>query len=1216
MKSKAILTNYFKAIADVAGQGDAREESFYSCLEMLLQQFAVSSGRSDAHVTTLPKKTEAGNPDFRVWNGQDRIIGYIEAKKPTEENLDHVEASEQLKRYRRTFPNLILTNFFEFRLYRNGQLVDRVLAARPFVLHQLGAVPPVEKADDLFNLLEQFFAFSLPRSYTAESLAVELAKRTRFLRDVVADELREEKGKEQGILLGFYEAFQRYLIAKLTLEDFADLYAQTITYGLFAARTRAHDGFNRRMAFDNIPRTIGILRDVFQFISLGDLPQQLEWIVDDISEVLAVADAGGILDRFYHEGKGSDPIVHFYETFLAEYDPEERERRGVYYTPEPVVDYIVRSLHWLLKARFSRSDGLASEGVTLLDPAAGTMTFVARACKEAVREFADKYGTGGREEFIRQHILKNYYAFELMMAPYAVGHLKMSFFLEELGHRLSDDERFQFYLTNTLEMEELEQTHLPGMASLAQESRLAGEVKRQRPILVILGNPPYSGHSANRGNWIRGLIEDYKQVDGKPLGEKNPKWLQDDYVKFLRFAQWKIEQTGQGLVGMITNHGYLDNPTFRGMRQKLMQTFDEIYVLDLHGNSLKREICPDGSKDENVFDIRQGVAIAFFLKTSPPIPLSASGEGEGRRPRGKVYHADLWGLRAKKYDWLLKHDVQTTDWQEVHPKAEFYLFVPRDGVALERYKDFISVTRIFPFTRIGMQTHRDRFVIDFDREVLKQRIQVLRDPNLPDRIVRVTFGLEDNRDWKLSEKRRLIQQDESWEKKFVPCLYRPFDTRWLFYHYHAIDYGREDLNSHFLKHENLGLVTTRQTREPFAALVVDKICGQHKIVAKYDGSYIFPLYLYPDTSKKDLFSALESGERKPNLNSKLVAALERQWGARFRPHPRPAAAPSPLEGRGLGGEVAPPAGKKLEGEVNRWRTPPHLWEKLKPLAREMRSHPTPAEDKLWQRLRKRQVLGFKFRRQHPIDRFIVDFYCSKARLVVEVEGLVHQYTQEEDAIRQEFLESLGFRVLRFTNDQVNDDLDGVVKQITAALLEEKRTFTPEDIFYYVYAVLYADTYREKYAEFLRIDFPRIPFTADFELFQALAALGKRLVDLHLLRSEELDPPVARFQGQGDNRVARTRSQGFRYEPQEERVYVNKSQYFAPVPLELWEYQIGGYQVLAKWLKDRRERRLTLEEIKTYCRVVTAIRRTIALQEEIDALYPEAEAKIVEIVNDA
>lgn len=406
----------------------------------------------------------------------------------------------------------------------------------------------------------------------------------------------------------------KHLIAGLTPEEFADLYAQTITYGLFAARVRAGEEFNRREAFYAIPSTIGILRDLFRFISLEDLPKQLEWIVDDIAEVLAVADVKGILHQFFHEGKGADPIVHFYETFLAVYDPEERERRGVYYTPEPVVSYIVRSLHQILKEKFGKADGLASPGVTLLDPAAGTMTFVAEAAKVAVEEFVKNYGEGGRGDFIREPILENFYAFELMMAPYAVGHLKMALILEELGYQLGPEERFKFYLTNTLEMEELAESQLPGLASLAEESHKAGEVKREVPILVILGNPPYSGHSANKGPWIRSLIEEYKQVDGKPLGEKNPKWLQDDYVKFLRFAEWKVAQAGQGMVGMITNHSYLDNPTFRGMRWHLMQTFDEIYILDLHGNSLKKERCPDGSPDQNVFDIQQGVAIAFFLK--------------------------------------------------------------------------------------------------------------------------------------------------------------------------------------------------------------------------------------------------------------------------------------------------------------------------------------------------------------------------------------------------------------------------------------------------------------------------------------------------------------------------------------------------------------------------------------------------------------------------
>ncbi|MCD5408528.1 N-6 DNA methylase [Candidatus Bipolaricaulota bacterium] len=612
---RSLCKSYVKALTETLSQGDAREESCYPALKDFLAAYAAAAGKKGVQVTVLPKPTEAGNPDFRVWDGRQHIVGYIEAKPATSDNLEVVEESEQIQRYRGTFPNLILTNFLEFRLYRYGNLIAKARLGRPFVATRLRTQPPLEQVEELAELLELFFSFSLPKAYSAETLAVELAKRTRFLHDqVVLRELAQEQERGGGHLLGFYQAFQKHLIAGLTPEEFADLYAQTITYGLFAARVRAGEEFNRREAFYAIPSTIGILRDLFRFISLEDLPKQLEWIVDDIAEVLAVADAKGILHQFFHEGKGADPIVHFYETFLAVYDPEERERRGVYYTPEPVVSYIVRSLHQILKEKFGKADGLASPGVTLLDPAAGTMTFVAEAAKVAVEEFVKNYGEGGRGDFIREHILENFYAFELMMAPYAVGHLKMALILEELGYQLGPEERFKFYLTNTLEMEELAESQLPGLASLAEESHKAGEVKREVPILVILGNPPYSGHSANKGPWIRSLIEEYKQVDGKPLGEKNPKWLQDDYVKFLRFAEWKVAQAGQGMVGMITNHSYLDNPTFRGMRWHLMQTFDEIYILDLHGNSLKKERCPDGSPDQNVFDIQQGVAIAFFLK--------------------------------------------------------------------------------------------------------------------------------------------------------------------------------------------------------------------------------------------------------------------------------------------------------------------------------------------------------------------------------------------------------------------------------------------------------------------------------------------------------------------------------------------------------------------------------------------------------------------------
>ena len=502
---KKMLKAYLKEIAETTIRGDAREETYYGSLAGLLEDFPLEKGRA-TQVTTLPKKTDAGNPDFRVWDGDHFIVGYIEAKTPGT-NLDQVETSEQLERYLNTFPNVILTDFYEFRLYREGELIDKVSIGRHFTARQLKSTPPLENVDEFEGLLEKFFAFKLPKTFTAEKLAVELAKRTRFLRDqVVAEELRDES-TGGGDLSGFYKAFKKYLIAGLTPEQFADLYSQTITYGLFAAKTRADGDFNRKLAFDYIPPTIGILRDVFKFISWGELSPQMAVIVDDITAVLNAADINTILDQYYKKGKGEDPIVHFYETFLNEYDPKTRERRGVYYTPEPVVKYIVRSVHHLLKDKFGLQDGLADPQVTVLDPAAGTLTFPAEAIRLAVEEYIQKYGEGGKKGFIRDQILKNYYAFELMMAPYAIGHMKISILLESLGYKLQADDRFQLYLTNTLEMEEIDQIGIPGLHSLSEESQLAGRVKKEEPILVIMGNPPYSGISTNTNEWTEELLK-------------------------------------------------------------------------------------------------------------------------------------------------------------------------------------------------------------------------------------------------------------------------------------------------------------------------------------------------------------------------------------------------------------------------------------------------------------------------------------------------------------------------------------------------------------------------------------------------------------------------------------------------------------------------------------------------------------------------------------
>jgi hypothetical protein len=711
-----MLKQYLKSLQDTMNRGDAREESYYKHLETLIQAFAQEKKLKKINITILPKKTEAGNPDFRVWDGKNHITGYIEAKDPSVTHLDVIQETEQLKRYRDTFPNVILTNFYEFRLYRDGELIKTAAIARPFIAKKLSVVPPLEHEEQFINLFNTFFSFSLPQVRSAKTLALELAKRTKFLRDEVVSIELAEKGKSgKKAILGFYEAFKKYLIGTLTEQSFADLYSQTITYGLFAARTRSDNSFNRELAFKYIPNTIGILRDVFRFISLEEPPKSLQVIVDDIAEVLNVADVNKILQDYYREGKGKDPIVHFYETFLTAYDPSIREKRGVYYTPEAVVGYIVRSIHQILKSHFNLADGLASPQVTLLDPAGGTLTFPAEALKLAVQEYTDKYGAGGKTKLIRNQILPNFYAFELMMAPYAIGHLKMSFMFEELGYRLKDDERFNLYLTNTLEMEDLAQVDIPGLSSLAEESHLAGRVKKEQPILVICGNPPYSGHSANQNEWTDKLLKEdidgaqsYYQVDGAPLGEKNPKWLQDDYVKFLRFAQWKIQKAGFGIVGMITNHSYLDNPTFRGMRQSLMKTFNEIYILDLHGNSLKKETTPEGSKDENVFDIRQGVAIALFVKQKD-------------KKGCKVFHADLYGFREVKYDWL-NNNFKANNYKPIQPESPYYFLVKRDTEKIKEYLTWKSINELFPINSVGIVTSRDEFVIDFDKNTLKNRI--------------------------------------------------------------------------------------------------------------------------------------------------------------------------------------------------------------------------------------------------------------------------------------------------------------------------------------------------------------------------------------------------------------------------------------------------------------------------------------------------------------
>ncbi len=644
--SEAALRAYLGEIEGYYRAGKATEHTYRGTLQDLLKM--LDKGIS---ATNEPKRVKCGAPDYVV-ERDNFTIGYIEAKD-VGLPLDKIERDEQLGRYRRALDNLILTDYIEFRWYVDGEkrLTARLASPRP------DKRIPLDKqgAAEVERLLQQFLEHSVEPIRKPQELARRMARLAHMIRDVIIDAFKEREVSDN--LRDLYEAFQETLLPELSEAEFADMFAQTLAYGLFAARYN-HTGrqfFTRAEAAKEIPRTNPFLRKLFGAIAGPDLDDEpFIGFVDDLTQVLAFADMDEVLADFGKTTRQEDPIVHFYETFLSQYDPRVREMRGVYYTPTPVVSYIVRSVDHLLRAHFACPDGLADTGtvpytyedengekrveqsprVLILDPATGTGTFLYSVVEHIRASYRATGNAGMWSAYVREHLLTRLFGFELLMAPYAMAHLKLSMQLAAIdlpkaeranwAYDFESDERLGIYLTNTLD-EALKRSQVVFGRYISEEANKAAKVKRSYPVMVVLGNPPYSGHSANKGDWIKDLLHgkdsqtgqtigNYFEVDGEGLGERNPKWLNDDYVKFIRFAQWRIEQTGYGILAFITNHGYLDNPTFRGMRQSLMQSFDDIYVLDLHGNAKKKERSPGGSKDENVFDIQQGVAIGIFVK--------------------------------------------------------------------------------------------------------------------------------------------------------------------------------------------------------------------------------------------------------------------------------------------------------------------------------------------------------------------------------------------------------------------------------------------------------------------------------------------------------------------------------------------------------------------------------------------------------------------------
>ncbi|MCK4277055.1 MAG: N-6 DNA methylase [Phycisphaerae bacterium] len=1072
---------YLREIGETYAAGNATEHSYRPALKTLVESFAKG-------VTAMnePKREKCGAPDLIVTR-KNAPIGYIECKD-IGVSLDHAEKSDQLERYFPSLENLILTDYLEFRYYVSGQPQMHVLLAR---VDPKGKVRLVQGADAaLAQLFDVFLAAGPKTINTPKELAGRMAKVAQVIRDAIEKAFALEA--QAGTLHGELESFRQTILRDITPSQFADMYAQTVCYGMFSARVNVPDQkaatFTREHAAYDLPATNPFLREVFEYIAGTRLDSSILWAVDLLGEILRHCDMNEILKNFGKASRKEDPVVHFYETFLAAYDPTLRKTRGVYYTPEPVVSYIVRSIDAILKHDFGCTDGLADSNkitvefpdtskksgkakqevhrVQILDPAAGTGTFLyetVRIIHDALRPNRGIWA--GDRGYVAQHLLPRLYGFELMMAPYAVAHLKLGWLLKETGYNFPNGQRLGVYLTNTLEEAEIVAGPLLALANqIAREANAASRVKTDCPIMVVLGNPPYSGHSANDNQWSKDLIHkklsgrdgapSYFECDGNPLGERNPKWLNDDYVKFIRFGQYRIELTGYGVLGFITNHGYLDNPTFRGMRQSLMQTFDDIYILDLHGNTKKKEVCPDGSKDQNVFDIQQGVAIGLFVKRK---------NGQAKKP-AEVFHYELWGIRQLKYEWLnTTYGASDTPWEPLSPDKPFYLFVPQDTALLSEYQEGPSIADAMPVGNVGIVTARDQLTVHWTGDEVMLAVRDFA--TLAPETARDKYGLgKDVRDWRVEWAQKDLNATACSDSFLTPILYRCFDTRFTYFTgktkgFHCMPRG--EFMRHMLAGENLALLVSRQVADEYRHVFCTRLIANFNAIdtaGRFGSGPMYPLYVYLDEGKM-----LEDSRWPPGRNGR-------------RPNLRP----------------------------------------------------------------------------EFVERFVA---------------------------------KLG---LRFVSDGAGD---------------LKRTFGPEDIFHYAYAVFHSPEYRSRYGEFLKTDFPRLPLTSDEKLFAQLCELGAELIGLHLL--ERVQTPQATYPQQGDSVVERTGKKAYKVPTDQApgRVYVNDAQYFENVPPEVWEFHVGGYQVCEKWLKDRKGRTLSYDDIETYRKITEAIRQTIRLMGEIDDTIP-------------
>ena len=881
------ISAYLIQVTKRYNSGIAKEHAYRADLEKLLRAFVPT----EHEVTNEPANvTQCGNPDFVITNNQ-IAVGFIEAKD-IGKDLDSKNYKEQFDRYKNALDNLIITDYLEFRFYQKGQLVQKI------------AIATIENNKIIFQpqnfvlfqqLIADFCAYVSQTIKSASTLAKLMAGKARLLEAILEKAVTSDEETEANTELNnLMSAFKEMLIHDLTPQTFADLYAQTLAYGMFAARLHdtTPDTFSRQEAATLIPQTNPFLRKLFGLIAGIDIDPRLKTTVDNLADVFRAADVKQIIASIGQSSSQNDPIIHFYETFLSEYNPALRKSRGVWYTPKPVVSFMVRAVDDILKQHFNLSEGLADTSKTtievtkrvvkkkgskefvdkkvqeqvhkvqLLDPATGTGTFLA----EVIRYIHQNNFEGMQgvwNNYVEQDLIPRLNGFELLMASYAVAHLKLDLLLTETGYvpqKINSNQRFRVFLTNSLE------EHHPDTGTLfatwlSNEAQEANYIKRDTPVMVVLGNPPYSVSSSNKSEWIEELMKDYK----KDLNERNIQPLSDDYIKFIRYGQHFVDRNGYGILAYISNNSFIDGVIHRKMRQSLLESFDSIYIVDLHGSSKKKETALDGSKDDNVFDIMQGVAISFFIKT-------------GNKKKGElaqVFQYDLKGKRDDKYQFLAKNTLDAIQWQKLTLKAPEYFLTLKDFRELESYEKGFSLGELFYQNGGGIQTKRDALFVDFSRSVLSDRIsRLLTNEFSKDEIV--FFNIKDSSSYLLTEKIKKSKFDES---LIVDYGYRAFDDRVIYYDKNLIGRAFYSIMQHMLMPKNYALLCVKNSRLGNITnyFITNKIVDKDR-VSPLDNCQMFPLYIYP--TAQDLLS---TGERQPNLNLDIIKTIAKKLKLTFTP---------------------------------------------------------------------------------------------------------------------------------------------------------------------------------------------------------------------------------------------------------------------------------------------------------------------------------------------